>query len=165
MDNQISQTMPLHLQIAAIRPQLLRRAQSMAGPYRAEDLVHDAMERALRSADQFQPGTNLLAWVSRIMNNLAVDEWRRREIRPRAALAPETMAAPSEEEPPEWKQVRPEQIWAAMRSLSPVLRTTMDCHYREGLPYREIANRLGISAGTVGTRLMRAREKIKQSIT
>jgi RNA polymerase sigma-70 factor, ECF subfamily len=157
----------LRQKIAGIRPQLLRRAHAIAGPARAEDLVHDAMERALRSASQFQPGTNLLAWVNRIMSNLAVDEWRRRDNQPRAEVAADAIPAPvhEENERPEWKEVTHEQIRAAMRALSPALRVTIDCHYKEGMGYREIASRLGISAGTVGTRLMRAREKLRQSMT
>ena len=44
----------------------------------AEDLVQDALERAYTHYDRFQPGTNMRAWLFRILSNLAISQYRRR---------------------------------------------------------------------------------------
>ena len=59
-------------------PYLRRRAiQLTHNREKAEDLVQDTCLRALRSFQKFQAGTNAQAWLSRILKNLFINEWRR----------------------------------------------------------------------------------------
>jgi len=51
-------------------------------PQSAEDLVQDTLERAYSHYDRFQPGTNMRAWLFRILGNLAISNYRRQSSRP-----------------------------------------------------------------------------------
>jgi RNA polymerase sigma-70 factor, ECF subfamily len=151
--------------IAACRPGLLRRALGLVGPAHAEDLAQDAVERALRRLDQFRPGTNLEAWIWRIMANLAADMFRQRRVRAGASVEAETLAAPAPEDTADWERLTPEQVRAAVRQLSPKLRGVFELHHDWKLQYEEIARELRIPVGTVSTRLRRARLRLRRMLT
>ncbi len=68
--------------LIALLPRLRRFARSLAGDAdRADDLVQEACERALRSQDGFTPGTRFDSWMFRILRNLWLDGHRRRAAR------------------------------------------------------------------------------------
>lgn len=68
--------------LVALLPRLRRFARSLAGDTdRADDLVQEACERALRSQDGFTPGTRFDSWMFRILRNLWLDGHRRRAAR------------------------------------------------------------------------------------
>ncbi len=68
--------------LVALLPRLRRFARSLAGDAdRADDLVQEACERALRSQDGFTPGTRFDSWMFRILRNLWLDGHRRRAAR------------------------------------------------------------------------------------
>ncbi len=74
-------------EIPSLLPGLRRYARALTGcPAAADDLVQDAVERALRHTDKFEPGTDLGAWVARIVHNLHVN--RRLQDRPRPRATP-----------------------------------------------------------------------------
>lgn len=148
--------------IAACRPGLLRRALGLVGPANAEDLAQDAVERALRRMTQFTPGTNVEAWVCRIMANLAADRWRQRRIHPGATVDAEELPAPPPDEAADWERVTPDQVRAAVRQLSPKLRGVFELHHDWKLSYEDIARELHIPLGTVSTRLRRARLRLRR---
>src|SRR5919109_5100135 len=63
--------------------QVYRVARHLAGSREeAEDLMQETYARAFRSWRQFQPGTNLRAWLLRILTNLNIDRGRRRQRNP-----------------------------------------------------------------------------------
>src|SRR5919109_4652410 len=63
--------------------QVYRVARHLVGSREeAEDLMQEAYARAFRSWRQFQPGTNLRAWLLRILTNLNIDRGRRRQRNP-----------------------------------------------------------------------------------
>jgi RNA polymerase sigma-70 factor, ECF subfamily len=143
-------------------PELQRAArQVVAGPD-ADDLVQDTLERAWRHGDSFRPGTNFLAWLRRIMSNLVVDTWRQQSCRRTCALLEEP-AAPAPDGPPraDWEEVEAADLEAAVASLPGPFRAVYELK-AAGLSYAQAARRLELPVGTVGTRLMRARRRLRK---
>jgi RNA polymerase sigma-70 factor (ECF subfamily) len=125
----------------------------------ADDLVQVAVERALLRREQWQPGTQMLSWMFKIMNNAWIDEVRSRTRR-------DQIFAP--EEAGEHVGVSPmdDHLDAlAMRSaidrLNDEQRIAVGLVLVEGLPYKEAAEVLGVPIGTVTSRLARAREQLQ----
>ena len=142
---------------------LLRLATRLSGSAgEGSDLVQDTFERALRRFDSFEHGTNARAWLYSILHNAFIDHCRRRvETLPVEAA---DFAAPAEDEeaaPPRWSSISPDQLRVAMDGLTPDFRAVYTMHALEDRSYREIAVALGIPGNTVGTRLARARRKLK----
>jgi RNA polymerase sigma-70 factor (ECF subfamily) len=127
----------------------------------AEDLAHDTFERALRSLDRFEPGTNMRGWLYTIMVRLARDHFRRRHARRPGDVDLERMAAPEDDSPPAWCRVSSAQILGAMGELSTTVREVFELHELDNLSYAEIAQRMGIPVNTVASRLRRARERLR----
>jgi len=150
----------------------------------SEDLVQEAFLRAYRSLPQYRPGLPFRPWLYRISTNLALDWCRRRERRRRAVLAalppgrggqgdgesradggrwweeaaqgPER-TAPTPEEEVEARD-RSRMVRQAVAALPPRYRAAVVLHYYHELSYKEVAEVLGISHRTVGTRLYRAKQ-------
>jgi RNA polymerase sigma-70 factor (ECF subfamily) len=147
-----------------MRRMAVRLASSGIDP---DDLLHDALERALSSFDRFEPGTNLHAWMRTIMFRLVVDRSRSRRRRKarmdieRWAAPRATPAADQLEPAPLWADLDLDDVRAATATLSAPLQLTFRLFAIEGLSYEEVAQRLGIPAQTVGTRLLRAKLKLR----
>jgi RNA polymerase sigma factor (sigma-70 family) len=157
-------TEPIARSLLACQPALLRRARSLVGYRDAEDLVQSTFERALHSLGDFVPGTNMQAWLRRIMFNLSVDEWRRGRRLMSASADVEAVAAPDAEPPPPWDDFSSEDVQRAVRTLSPRFRQVFELFHQWGLSYSAIAGQLQLRAGTVGTRLMRARLEVRETL-
>jgi RNA polymerase sigma-70 factor (ECF subfamily) len=153
--------------IIAARPSLLERAQRLVGASDAEDLVQNTIERALVHIDDFAPNSNVMAWLHTIMFNLTIDDWRRYKRHFKLSLEPEDLPAPavSPDEPTPWQGLTLEHVRAAARGLSAAHRQVFELHHEWGLRYAEIGRRLHLPAGTVATRLMRARKQLRQALT
>lgn len=132
----------------------------------ANDLVQDTFERGLRSFDRFQEGTNGQAWLLTILRRLFIDRCRARVGERRADVGPEEVeakvAAPESEEAPAWASVQSEQLRAALERIPEEFRRVYQLHSLEGRSYNEIAEHLDIPKATVGTRLIRARRKLRE---
>jgi RNA polymerase sigma-70 factor (ECF subfamily) len=140
------------------------------GAGEAEDLVQEAFARALRSWGQFAPGTNLKAWLLRILRNTWLDG-RRHQRRSPVDLAPgedpEEASPPGEEDclrgDPELQRLRglvARDIDDALGHLREDQRTAILLDL-EGLTESEMATVLGCAAGTVKSRLSRARAELR----
>jgi RNA polymerase sigma-70 factor, ECF subfamily len=147
---------------SALRATALRLCRE---PAEASDLVQDTFERALRSQSRLRAGSNVRAWLLTILRNLFIDRCRRSSREPRSELKLElidTGAAMPEPEPePRWAAITTEQLRAAVDQLSQDFRSVYVLHSIEGRSYAEISVKLGIPSATVGTRLIRARRKLK----
>lgn len=153
--------------IIELRPTLMRRAQRLVGAADAEDLFQDACERAIANAATFQPGTNAHAWLARIINNLAVDRWRRdwrRVCDPRAIEALSVPPAQEREPAPDWHGLTVEDVRAAATRLPAPYREAFRLSLDERLNHDDIAARLGVKPATVGTRLFRARARLRTTL-
>lgn len=126
----------------------------------ARDLVQDTFERALRG--EAQTRHNDRAWLFTVLHHLFIDRCRRRQRGPKLASIEDVEIAASEPTPPPtWAHVTAEQLQAALDQLDPEFREAYRMHALEGLPYAEIAARLNAPVSTVGTRIMRARRRLK----
>jgi RNA polymerase sigma-70 factor (ECF subfamily) len=137
----------------------------------AEDLVQDAFARALRSWSQFSPGTDLKAWLLRILRNGWLDRVRHRRrdpVDPAQGDRAEDLAGPAEEDG--WLRGDAEldrmrglvgaEIEAALGTLVEEQRTAILLDL-EGLSEAEMASVLGCAPGTVKSRLSRARAALR----
>lgn len=132
-------------------------------PGEARDLVQDTFERALKKLDQFELGTNSRAWLITILHNLFIDRCRRRAREP--IVEPieqhDLVASVDVEAAPAWTNFTGDQLKAALVELGDDFRKVYELHAIEQRSYEEIAKTLGIPKATVGTRLIRARRKLK----
>jgi RNA polymerase sigma-70 factor (ECF subfamily) len=127
----------------------------------ALDLVQETCRRALDAQVQFTTGGDMKPWLSSILRNIHLDECRRVRRLVGVGSGDELGATPPCEDKPLWTWVSEEQLDRALDSLSPIYRYVYTLHTIERERYAEIARRLGISANTVGTRLNRARSRLR----
>lgn len=128
----------------------------------AEDLVHDTYERALRSWNGHLTEAHLRSWIVAILNHLFIDRCRRARRAPRTeAIDGLEVAALEHNAPPAWSSVSDHQISAALDTLDADHRLVYELRAC-GRSYEEIAAELRIPSRTVGTRLYRARKRLRE---
>lgn len=139
----------------------------------AEDLVQDTMVKAYRSFHTYQDGTNVLAWLLRIMTNTWMNSHRRAQCRPSEVLSEDITDA-------QWVAHAEHQSTGLLSAELTALEALGDDDVRdafarvpesqrlavyyadvEGLPYREIAHILDIPEGTVMSRVFRGRRVLR----
>ena len=138
----------------------------------AEDLVQETYARALRAAAQFTPGTNLKAWLFRILRNTFLSAYRRQCHNP-VVGGLDTVTPTHEPANDNWfhhdidldrlRSVVREEIAAAMMRLSEEARTIVLLDL-EGLTESEVADVVGCAVGTVKSRLARARAALRHQL-
>ncbi|MEM7237292.1 MAG: sigma-70 family RNA polymerase sigma factor [Pseudomonadota bacterium] len=125
----------------------------------AEELAQATALRALERAHQYQPGTRLDRWCLAILGSVWRNELRARSVRRGGGLIPAEEAglvAPGDNE----TNILAAQVLSKMMTLPEAHRETMYLVYIEGFSYAEAAERLGIPAGTVMSRLATARKRL-----
>ncbi len=150
--------------ILAHEPTLSRMALKLCkNPSDAHDLVQDTFERALTRRDQLVAGSNEAAWLVTILHNLFIDRCRKQKRTPRSEPIEDIqVAAPEPEAEPAWSSITPAEVQAALAQLGEEFRRVYELATVESRSYQEIADVLGIPKATVGTRLIRARRKLKE---
>ncbi len=156
-DRQIDET-GLRREVAALLPHLRGLARFLARDRaEADDLVQEAVLRALRGLGQFQPGTSIRAWMFTILRNVFYEQARRRK-RERAALerqaAPESLAA---HQPHETELA---DLARQLRQLPPTLREALVLVGAQELTYEEAAAICAVPVGTMKARVSRARRQL-----
>jgi len=136
----------------------------------ADDLVQETYARALQAAGQFTPGTNLKAWLFRILRNTFNSRYRRERnnpvvggfdtTAPAVAVAGEAHWFMDDPELERLRKVVGAEIEAALMTLSEDARTVIVLDL-EGLSEREVAEVIGCPVGTVKSRLARARAALR----
>jgi RNA polymerase sigma-70 factor (ECF subfamily) len=131
----------------------------------ADDLVQAAVEKALRSRAQWQPGTRLDSWMFRIMQNLWIDQQRARKSRG-LVEDPELLEQLPDRD---WDReveakMTLEKVMTVMRALPDAMRSVLALVTIDGLSYQEAATVLEVPIGTVMSRLARARAELMKRL-
>jgi RNA polymerase sigma-70 factor (ECF subfamily) len=146
-------------QLASLLPRLRRFAHSLSRDAAdADDLTQATIERALKSRDQWQPGSRLDSWAYRIMRNLWIDTARSRSRRT-AREVPEEEGLNVGEDPRAAMDASLDlqRVMAAMDRLPAEQREVVALILVEGFGYREVSEMLDLPIGTVSSRLVRGR--------
>ena len=147
-------------ELVSLLPRLRRFGRALARNREdADDLVQVAVERALTRREQWEPGTRMLSWIFKIMNNAWIDEVRARTRRDQI-FAPEEAGERIGVSPMD-DHLNALAVRKAIERLSDEQRIAVGLVLVEGLPYKEAAEVLGVPIGTVTSRLARAREQLQ----
>ena len=133
----------------------------------ADDVTQEAFLRAWRALDRFELGRPFAPWISRIAANLAVNHVRSPEAR-EDPLEPGPGETPAPGGDPLAATLEAEAqrvLDAAVATLPAEQRAVFTLRAVEEMSYREIADALGLSMGTVMSRLFRARERLAAAIS
>jgi RNA polymerase sigma-70 factor, ECF subfamily len=145
-------------------------------PTDAEDLVQDTYLRAFRGFAGFREGTNLKAWLYRILTNSYINTYRKKQREPRIVEGPDDveewylfdrLGARSVEESAESEvldSIPDEDVKRALESLPENFRMAVLLADVEGFSYREIAEITDVPIGTVMSRLHRGRKALEKAL-
>ena len=139
--------------MVALVPQMHTFARSLCRDgVKADDLVQEALARALANIDRFRPGTNLKAWLFTIVRNEHYSQLRRRKFE---AVGVDTDSLPEPSVPLELRDLN-----RALSTLSPGQRTALILVSASGFSYEEAAKICGCAVGTIKSRVARARDTL-----
>ena len=147
--------------VAARGPAMLRLAYTLTGNTSdAEDVVQDALSRALPRWDRISRVDNVDAYVRRMVINAHTSWWRkwRRRESPTAEVT-----LPPVEEPGGLAHDERDAIWLACGRLPDAQRTAIVLRYYEQLEYAEIAALTGVREGSVRSRVSRGLDALRQA--
>jgi RNA polymerase sigma-70 factor, ECF subfamily len=144
-------------------------------PSDAEDLVQETFLRAYRGFAGFQEGTNLKAWLYRILTNTFINSYRKKQREPKTVpdenvedwYLYDRLAAQSSEASAEatvLEAMPDEDVKAALDALPEAFRMAVLLADVEGFSYKEIASILDIPIGTVMSRLHRGRRALEKAL-
>jgi RNA polymerase sigma-70 factor, ECF subfamily len=142
----------------------------------AEDLVQDTLVKALRAREQYEAGTNLKAWLLKILKNTFINRYRRSGLERNVLDGPDadpladgwigasTLRAMRDPEGQALRPVLEREITAALDSVPEEFRLVVVLADVEELSYKEIADLVGCPIGTVMSRLHRGRRLLKTKL-
>jgi len=158
-------------------PQLYSAALRMTrNPADAEDVVQETFLKAYRAYDSFQEGTNLKAWLYRILTNTYINKYRKAQRRPNEVELGELQdlylykrlgepsGASESAETEALDMFVDDDIIAALESLPENFRMPVLYADVEGFSYKEIAEILDVPIGTVMSRLHRGRKALQRKL-
>lgn len=147
--------------IESILPDLRRYARVLAGVSGADDLVQDAVVRALSKSHLFHEGTNLRAWAFTIMRNLFISGTRRSG-REGPVLDPDESGAALSVAAQQEDSVMLAEVARILPDLPEGQRRAIELVAVDGLAYEDAAAVMGLNVGTVRSRLSRGRDALRR---
>ncbi|HKQ69294.1 MAG TPA: sigma-70 family RNA polymerase sigma factor [Polyangiaceae bacterium] len=145
-------------------------------PLDAEDLVQDALVKAMKARDQYQPGTNLKAWLFKILTNTFINKYRRGGLERVVLDGPDadpladgwvsaaSMRALRDPENQALRSIVEREIREALDELPEEFRLAVVLSDVEELSYKEIADVMDCPVGTVMSRLHRGRRLLQKRL-
>ncbi len=147
-------------------------------PSEAEDLVQETYLKAYRAYDSFKAGTNLKAWLYRILTNTFINAYRARRRHPEETELEEVedfylfhrlggleaAAAGRSAEDEVLESITDDEVKAAIESLPESFRMAVLLADVEGFSYKEIAEIMDVPIGTVMSRLHRGRRALQKAL-
>jgi RNA polymerase sigma-70 factor (ECF subfamily) len=140
----------------------------------ALDLVQETMMRAMLAWERFEPGSNVRAWLLRIVTNTFINGYRKRRRHQRfatecpgdarSALYGTTDDTTGDLEDAIVEHALGDEVSGAMQRLSPDYREVVERADLRGERYKDIADALEVPIGTVMSRLFRARRQLEQDL-
>lgn len=130
----------------------------------AKDLVQETYLKAFRFWDQFEPGTNVRAWLFKIMKNSYINKYRKRIKEPNNKIADDESFETLDFQEHIFENIFEDEIIEALNKLPDEYRTIVILADIEEQTYEEIAKFLSIPIGTVRSRLHRGRKILRKEL-
>lgn len=142
-------------------PHLRAFARSLTGGDRefADDLVQDTLVKSMQAEHQFQPGSNLRAWLFTILRNTFCSQVGRK--RRQVEMEDDDLERLATAAAPQEGRLEAIAFRRAFKQLSAVHREVLVLAVLQGLPYEAIAAQCGCEVGTVKSRVNRARAQLR----
>ena len=157
--------------------QLYSAAMRMTrNPQDAEDLVQETFAKAYASFHQFKEGTNLKAWLYRILTNTFINNYRKKQRQPQPSMSEDvedwqlaraeshTSSGLKSAEMEALERLPDSDVKDALSQLPEDFRLAVYLADVEGFPYKEIADIMGTPIGTVMSRLHRGRKALQKAL-
>ncbi|WP_273691829.1 sigma-70 family RNA polymerase sigma factor [Ketogulonicigenium vulgare] len=148
-------------QILLLLPSLRKRGNVLCRSANdADDLVQDTLLRAIAKAHQFQPGTNLKAWLFTIMRNRFYSAWRVTS-RESPAVSEDRLPSPVDNSNLSYWNIRTKEVAAALSRIGPKYRVALLLVTVQGETYEDACRIADCNIGTLKSRISRGRAALK----